>query len=445
MRDLILFLIIVPGGLIALRHPFVGAMLWTWISMMNPHRLTWGFMFDAQVGLFVGVCTLVGLLFSKEKRSPFLGTPVTWLVILIGWMCLTTIFAFNIEGSWRTLEKVLKIDLMVLVTLMLIRTRREMMVFAWVLTLSVAFYGIKGGFFTLMTGGGFRVYGPSGSYIEENNALAVALIMAVPMLSFLQTTLKENWQKYAMTVAMVLCAVSILGSHSRGALLAIGAMLTVLWWRGKNKLPTAIVMVLGGVVFLSFMPEEWWARMASIGTYEEDQSAMGRINAWWMAFNIAKDNFFGGGFSIYNAYVYSMYAPDPSFVVSAHSIYFHMMGEHGFIGLFIYLCLWLSTWTSAGWLRKHGLAQRETEWCFHLGSMIQVALVGFAVGGAFLSLTYYDLPYNLMALTVAARVWLQSGAWRQESSLVVERRIFGIPVFLGDRLAAPSGSRLQSA
>lgn len=445
MRDLILLLIVVPGGLMALRHPFVGAMLWTWISMMNPHRLTWGYMYEAQIGLFIGVCTLVGLLATKEKRSPFIGTPVTWLVILIGWMCLTTLFAFNPEGSLRTLEKVLKIDLMVLVTLMLVRTKREMIVFAWVLTMSVAFFGIKGGVFTLLTGGSFRVYGPAGSQIEENNALAVALIMAVPMLRFLQTTLEKNWQKYAMTAAMVLCGASILGSHSRGALLAIGAMLTVLWWRGRNKLATAVVLAVCAGVFLSFMPEEWWARMASIKTYEEDQSAMGRINAWWMAFNIARNNFFGGGFSIYNAYVYGMYAPDPSFVVSAHSIYFHMLGEHGFPGLFIYLCLWLATWMSAGWLRKHGGAQPETEWCVHLGSMVQVALVGFAVGGAFLSLTYYDLPYNLMALTVAARVWIQRSAWKQEAALATEKRIFGIPVFVGDRLVPPAGSGLQRA
>ena len=185
--------------------------------------------------------------------------------------------------------------------------------------------------------------------------------------------------------------------------------------------------------------------MGTIRTYEEDQSAMGRINAWWMAFNIAKENFFGGGFSIYNEYVYAMYAPDPSFIVSAHSIYFHMLGEHGFVGLFIYLCMWLSTWMSAGWLRTNGLANRETEWCFHLGSMVQVALVGFAVGGAFLSLTYFDLPYNLMALTAAARIWLQSGAWRQEPALVAEKRIFGIPVFFGDRLASLSKSTLQRA
>src|SRR5574338_155132 len=99
MRDLILLAIVLPGGLIALRHPFVGAMLWTWLSIMNPHRLTWGFMYDAPVALFVAVCTFVGLFASKEKRSPFIGTPVTWLIVLILWMCITTAFAFDRVAS----------------------------------------------------------------------------------------------------------------------------------------------------------------------------------------------------------------------------------------------------------------------------------------------------------------------------------------------------------
>lgn len=444
MRDLILLCIIVPGGLVALRYPFVGAMLWTWISIMNPHRLTWGFMYNAPVALFIGACALVGLFASKEKRSPFVGTPAVWLAVLVGWMCLTTLFAFDPGSSLGQLEKVLKIDLMVLVTLMVVRTKREMMVFAWLLAFSVAFYGIKGGVFTLLTGGGSRVYGPMGTYIQENNALAVATIVAVPLLRFLQTTLEKAWQRHAMTLAMVLCGVSILGSHSRGALLAISAMLAMLWWRGRNKFASALVLVVVGAVALSMMPEHWWERMETLKN-PEDQSAQGRLNAWMMAFNIAKDNFFGGGFSIYNNLVYSLYAPDPTYVVSAHSIYFHMLGEHGFIGLFIYLALWYSTWRSAGWLRKHAGAQPETAWCAQLGGMVQVSLVGFAVGGAFLSLAYFDLPYNVMALTVAARFWVQSGAWRREPAFEFRGKLFGVPLFFGDRLKGRPPSAPQQA
>jgi len=162
-----------------------------------------------------------------------------------------------------------------------------------------------------------------------------------------------------------------------------------------------------------------------------------------MAYNIAKDNFFGGGFSIYSPLVYAMYAPDPTYVVSAHSIYFHMLGEHGFVGLFVYLMLWLSTWMSAGWLRKNARMDPATEWCAQLGAMIQVSLVGFAVGGAFLSLAYFDLPYNLMALTIAARMWVESAAWKTDPPFEPNARLLGLPLFFGDRLKLKSPAKLQ--
>jgi hypothetical protein len=53
-------------------------------------------------------------------------------------------------------------------------------------------------------------------------------------------------------------------------------------------------------------------------------------------------------------------------------------------------------------------------WCSDLGTMCQVSLVGYAVGGAFLSLAYFDLPYNIMVLVVLARVWMTSKAWERE-------------------------------
>ena len=38
--------------------------------------------------------------------------------------------------------------------------------------------------------------------------------------------------------------------------------------------------------------------------------------------------------------------------------------------------------------------------------MMQVALVGYSVGGAFSNLAYFDLPYNLLAIIVLTRLYL---------------------------------------
>ena len=45
----------------------------------------------------------------------------------------------------------------------------------------------------------------------------------------------------------------------------------------------------------------------------------------------------------------------------------------------------------------------EIQWVGLLGSMVQVSLVGYAVGGAFLDLAFWDLPYYLFAAVAAAR------------------------------------------
>ena len=60
-------------------------------------------------------------------------------------------------------------------------------------------------------------------------------------------------------------------------------MAVMLWWRGKKKFMSGIGMLLVGISLIAFMPAEWGERMNTINNYEEDGSAMGRINAWWMA------------------------------------------------------------------------------------------------------------------------------------------------------------------
>jgi probable O-glycosylation ligase (exosortase A-associated) len=142
---------------------------------------------------------------------------------------------------------------------------------------------------------------------------------------------------------------------------------------------------------------------------------MGRINAWWMAWNLAVDRPLGGGYDIYWPEVFARYAPVPDDVHAAHSIYFQVLGEHGFVGLGLFLLLWIMAWRTAGYLRRTGPMLPATRWTADLGAMTQASLAGYAVGGAFLSLAYFDLPYNLMLLVVLARQWVAEKGWEREA------------------------------
>ncbi len=239
--------------------------------------------------------------------------------------------------------------------------------------------------------------------------------MTIPMLRFLQMQIISWWGKQALTATMLLCAVSTLGSQSRGGLLAIAAMSVVLWWRGKNKLWAGFVMMLAAPLLILFMPDTWSDRMATISEYQSDGSAMGRISAWWTAWGIALHYPLGTGLDFAKHELFAAYSPVyTGSVHAAHSIYFQVLGNHGFVGLFLFLLIWILTWRSANWLRARGAVIPEARWCANLAAMCQVSLVGYAVGGAFLSLAYFDLPYNIMVIVVLTRVWVEKKGWESE-------------------------------
>ncbi len=423
MRDIVLVIGVFVALCYGLTRPWVGIAVWTFISLLNPHRYSWTFAYSLPFGVAAAAVTMLAMFTSKEpKRTPTNGPAIT-LMLFIVWVGITTVFAFSPSGSTEMLSKVFKIYLMTILAMSVIVTERHIKIMMWVMTLSIGFLSAKGGFFTLITGGSYRVWGPPESFIEDNNSFAVAAIMVIPMLSFLSTQVSKRWQKWGLLAAMPLSLLCALGSHSRGGLLAIVGMLTFFVYKSKNKFLLIVLIIAATPFVINFLPDEWFARMETIKTYNEDESAMGRINAWHMAWNLATSRITGGGFEIYNPVVFNLYAPNPSDVHAAHSIYFQILGEHGFIGLFLFLALWLQTWLSANWIIRNIGTQPGKEWMGNLARMIQVSQIGYLVGGAFLSLAYWDMPYYQMVLIVALRRLIEESqgskmaAFRQTKSL----------------------------
>jgi hypothetical protein len=163
-------------------------------------------------------------------------------------------------------------------------------------------------------------------------------------------------------------------------------MFALFWIKGRNKFAWAVLLVAVAAIGLPLMPEQWWTRMDTINTYSSDVSAMGRINAWWTAFYLAEDRFFGGGFMSWMPSVFERYAPNPEDVHAAHSIYFQVMGEQGFGGLFLFLAIGASTWLTASRLIRAGQAHSTRRWAEDLGQMVHVSMIGYGVTGAFLQL-----------------------------------------------------------
>jgi probable O-glycosylation ligase (exosortase A-associated) len=412
MRDIIL--VAVTGLLIlgVFKNPVWGAYLWAWYGLMNPHKLSYGFAFSLPFAQAIAAITLLMWLVARHKRGiPFSSVSALWYLLFI-WMTVTSFFALNMQelvvDRWIF---VAKIQLMLAVSLMLVVEAKHLKTLVIVVTLSVAFYGIKGGVFTVLTAGSGRVWGPPGSLLEGNNELAVALVMLVPYLFWMRQTLKNRWVKRACMAFIVLCIFSILGSQSRGALLAILAMALFLGLKSGKPVQMSLLLGLGLLVAIAFMPDSWTKRMDTIGTYKDDDSAMSRIWTWTTLFNVAVARpLVGAGFRADAQVVFRNYAPQgpewsafDNLVYVAHSIYFQMLGEHGFVGLGLFLGLWAAVWLHARKLiRKSEKHPSLADWLPLLMRMTQVSLIGYLVGGAFLSLAYLDLVYYLMGYVIVA-------------------------------------------
>jgi probable O-glycosylation ligase (exosortase A-associated) len=398
MRDAILFLMIMGALPFAFKRPVVGIFLWTWVSLMNPHRLTYGFAYSFPFAAVIAGVTFIGMFASREpKKLPM--TPIVVVMILfMTWMTLTGFSAFEQEYAWDEWNRVFKTILMFLITVAVISKPEDLKRFALVVAMSIGFYGFKGGLFTIMTGGHSRVLGPYGTYIADNNDLALALVMTVPLVWYLQGQATNKWLRYALIALAVLTMAAAAGSYSRGALLAGGAMLAFLWLKSANKARTGVVLLMALPLLYLFMPAAWFERMDSIGEYQQDGSAMGRINSWHMAFNIASHNLMGGGYRCFTPQVFRVWAPEPLNVHAPHSIYFQVLGEHGFVGLGLFLTFLFLAWRTGSRVIRFCKGKQELQWAGNLAAMCQVSLIGYVVGGAFLTLAYVDQIYDIVAI-----------------------------------------------
>lgn len=421
IRDILLVTAFGYGMLMLFKNPAHGAHLWAWLSVMTPQTMTYGFMFGKPLAQVTAVAMMLLLVFSKRKQWLPLNTITVLWGALLAWMTVTSFFSLA-PTDW-VIERwifVFKIQLMMFVSLMLVCTARDLRILVYVVTLSLAYFGVKGGIFTLQTGGSARVWGPGSSLLGGSNELAVGLTMMVPFLYWMRQTLTHprwgNWMRRGLTLTIILCAFSILGSQSRGALLAILSIALFLGVKSAHPIRATFGIVTLVAVGIAFMPDTWTNRMDTIRTYQEDESAMSRVWTWKTMTNAALDRpFVGAGFRADNREVFGRYAPrDAKYAVFdnvvyvAHSIYFQMLGEHGFVGFGIWLAFWLTVWRRAGKLGRQAEAVPElASWMPLLMRMTQVSLIGYAAGGAFLSLAYLDVVFYLAGYVLICGMLLQ--------------------------------------
>jgi probable O-glycosylation ligase (exosortase A-associated) len=401
MRDIALALFIFGMLPYILMRPYVGLLIWSWLGYMNPHRLCFGFAVSFPWVQLVAIVTFASWLFSKEsKRIPWSAISVLLVVFLL-WTGLTTFHAVVPDSAWATWQEFAKVLVMVFVTLILVNNRERMHWLVWMIVVSLGFYGVKGGLFTILKGGVNHVLGPPNSFIADNNALALALCMTLPLMRYLQLHSSWKFVRLGLALGMLLTGVAILGTYSRGGLIGLAIVAGALFLKSRRRLAVVLVIIAVGTIAYHFMPPEWTARMETLQQAKETSSGESRIQSWQFSANVAIHHpLLGGGFNVYESTsMWERYGPENAIPRAVHSIYFRVLGEQAFPGLALFLALLFVSWRNCSRVRKRTRDMSDMRWAFDMASMLQVSLVAFMAAGAFLPMSYFDLSYQLMALS----------------------------------------------
>ena len=407
MRDYVVLIFLAGCIYAALKKPWLGVLSLAVFSYLNPHAYAWGFVRSLPVYYVLFLVVAFRTFTAKDKDSIPKDWRITVFILLWIYFAITSTQAYFPDIAWQRFWFITKIYLPFFFTLVLINTRFKLYCLVVTIAASIGIVAVKGGLFAILHGFSARVYGPPATQFEENNAFAVAMLICIPLLLIWQRETCNSLFKKGILLAIPIIYAASLCSWSRGALITMTVLTLMLILNSKHKL-LAIPLVLVGAFFVKdYLPQEWFGRMHTLETYQEDSSAMSRIQAWTDGWNHTLEHpFVGAGFDGWREVTQRDW----------HSSYVEMFSEHGFIAFGLWLSLIVGTLIRMTTLPKKTFQVEGMEWVANYCFMLRASLICYMVGTAFLGLSYWDLLYHLIFIAVLVKkIALEELVTKQEN------------------------------
>ncbi len=395
MRAIVLqltFLLAIPMITI---YPHVGVYMYYWFTWLNPHRVVWGLL-NLDWGKIIALMTIIFIFLSREEKKYPLSAISIFTVIFFVWTSFTTFVAKYPDHAFQAYTDWLKVFVMMSVTTILIRDRLRLHGLIWIVCISMAFWGVKSGVFTLITGGNYHVLGPEKSAIFGTNEIARAFMMSIPLMYYLALQSRHKYVRWAMLIVTGLTVMGMIGTTSR-TVFAVFALMAVFWWmRSKNKLKLAVVAVLTLSVLFLVLPKErlsgLFEKHQTSTEIEGDSSFQHRVKIWnYIVDELAgKSPIVGGGFKS----VLREARMEP------HSNYFQVLGEHGYVGLAIYLFLGVTALLQTNRIYNQTKNDPELTWARDLAQMLQLSFIGYFAAGVTKNHAFFEMYYMQLAMVI---------------------------------------------
>lgn len=434
------------GGLVA---PFVLGLGYVWVDTFTPQSIAYSLLTEFPVSLVMGGAALLAYLIEDRKAPPRFYAVTVLILAMALWVTFTT---FNApvapELARQKWDWAVKTILFSAFMPFLFRSRVQIEAFLLVYVFSLMGQLLPFGAKTLLGGGSYGTsYGLSSgnSGLTEGSFLSATAMLIVPFLLFLRrhsVIMPKNRLTNAMFLGMAfICFPAAVGTYERTALVGIVVVIAGLWLRARRR---ALYGAIGGTILAIIVAlvltsgSAWLTRMKTIGTYSQDSSALGRILVWEWTLDFVKDHPLGGGFYAHytNTIVYPATPDNPEPMVqhgrAAHSVYFEVLGEHGWPGLFLFLSLFAASLHSLHRTARITRNLPGMEWCYDLARAAQISVFIPILCGAFIGVAFQAPLYYLFALTVMLRHQAATALKLSQPAAAASRFAAGNSDFLPD-------------
>lgn len=395
LRAILLCAVIVLAVPIAIFRPFYGVLIYLGLSFGRPGDFVWSaYTFDYLS--WVAAACLIGYFSFEMNRSPIRLKGMVLLFLLWGWLALASLMAFDSSVAYPKLGEYSRGFIMAFLTAWLANSERRVRNILYVLAISLGLLGAKGALDAFLTGFSYTMQGPGGM-MSEQNEYALALNMGIPILLLLAGEQSKKWIRLALRIMAAGSAIAVIGTRSRSGMLGlimVGLLMAVC---SRRKLLLSIGLVLAALTLLLFGPEGALNRYRTIPTaVETDASAIGRLQAWNVALQMAASHPISGVGLRNFMLVFPQYSNATPRVT--HNAVLEMLSETGIPGCFLFLAMIFATIRQMFLLWLRARHNPETE---HLGTyclIVMAALIVYLVPNMFINRQDFDLMYQLVAI-----------------------------------------------
>jgi putative inorganic carbon (HCO3(-)) transporter len=411
MRDLAFVLGFFVAILPAFTHVFIAVLLWVWTAIFAPQTYLFGWAAEIPYNKTAAALTLLALIFGRERKQFHVDRTCVLIVLFLLAAAVSQLTApVDNPLGWEIFDKLWKIVALNLLIVSFVRSRVRIHALLLVVCIATGYVAVNSGLKLIASGGGYQVTEiPSWG---DNNHVGLIVLMTLPMLAYLAKVIAVPLVRFGAFAGMLFSVLCVIATNSRGAFVGLLVLAVAGLTTSRNRIRYILGLLLVGAVLSQTVSQSWLQRIDTIETADQDSSFMGRVIAWKINVLIALDRpLFGGGLhacqleQIWNSYRFefnrlSFIPTDPPDETphAAHSIYFEVLGDTGFVGLFIFLGILVTSFQSSSRIVRIARGRPDLDWAVRLAHNLRLTLVVFVVSGAALSATYHDINFIVFAL-----------------------------------------------